>query len=252
LSQSEKIGEVYLIGAGPGDPGLITVKGLELVHRADVVVHDPLVVDELLHEVRHDAEVIKLGERSDDDDAQSIDIVRILTERALKGKMVVHLKCGDPFLFGQGGEEVEELIKNGVPVHVVPGVSSSFSVPALAGIPLTHRDHASMVTLISSEDKPQDGNGSIDWSLLSMLGGTIVIIMETPDLEKNMQRLIEGGMDPSAPVTVIEKGSTPEQRMVSADVGNISKRCKSLGIGVPAVVIVGGVASMWKVLGDLS
>ncbi|QLH74298.1 MAG: uroporphyrinogen-III C-methyltransferase [Methanomassiliicoccales archaeon] len=252
MRSCERTGEVYLVGAGPGDPGLITVRGRELITKADVIVHDSLIGMELLEAAREDAEVIDVGKRGAHHKAEQPDINRLLIEKALEGKMVVRLKGGDPFLFGRGGEEAEELVRHGIRVHLVPGVTSSIAVPGLAGIPLTHRDHASMVTIMTGHEGLHKDEEVIDYSLLARLGGTIVIMMGMSNLEKNMSRLIEGGMDPTTPVSVIEKGSTPEQRMVSADVATIAQRCKSLGVGAPAVVVVGGVASLWKTLGDLS
>lgn len=252
MNGSARAGEVFLVGAGPGDPGLITVKGLDLIKRADVIVHDSLIGMELLENARSDALLVDVGKRGTHHKAEQDEINGILVDHALKGRLVVRLKGGDPFLFGRGGEEAEQLVKNGVRVHVVPGVTSSISAPALAGIPVTHREHASMVTILTGNEGTHKKEEIIDWSLLAKLGGTIVIMMGMSNLEKNMQRLIEGGMDPKTPVAVIEKGSTPEQRMVAADISTIASRCKSLGVGAPAVVVVGGVASLWKVLGDMS
>ncbi len=243
---------MFLVGAGPGDPGLLTVRGLDLIRRADVIVHDSLIGMSLLDEARKDVELVDVGKRGSHHKAEQEEINSILVRKAQEGKLVVRLKGGDPFLFGRGGEEAEELVEAGLKVHVVPGVTSSISVPALAGIPLTHRDHASMVTILTGHEGAHKEEEIIDWSLLARLGGTIVIMMGMSNLDKNMQRLMEGGIDPSTPVAVIEKGSTPEQRMVSADVSTIAQRCKSLGIGAPAVVVVGSVASLWKKLGDLS
>jgi uroporphyrin-III C-methyltransferase len=249
---SGKRGEVYLVGAGPGDPGLLTVRGLDLIRRADVIVHDSLIGMSLLDEAREDVELVDVGKRGTHHKAEQEEINSILVRKAQEGKLVVRLKGGDPFLFGRGGEEAEELVRSGLKVHVVPGVTSSISVPALAGIPLTHRDHSSMVTILTGHEGAHKDEEHIDWSLLAKLGGTIVIMMGMSNLDRNMQRLMDGGIDPFTPVAVIEKGSTPEQRMVSADVASIAQRCKSLGIGAPAVVVVGTVATLWKTLGDLS
>ncbi|MFA5311791.1 MAG: uroporphyrinogen-III C-methyltransferase [Methanomassiliicoccales archaeon] len=250
--KGRNVGEVYLVGAGPGDPGLITVKGKDLISRADVIVHDSLIGMGLLVSARKDAEVIDVGKRGGQHNAEQGDINRILVEKASEGKLVVRLKGGDPFMFGRGGEEAEELVRAGVRVHLVPGVTSSLSVPGLAGIPLTHRDRASMVTILTGHEGHDKEGEVIDYGLLAKLGGTIVIMMGMSNLEKNMKRLIDGGLDPTTPVSVIEKGSTPEQRTVSADAASIAQRCRSLGVGAPAVVVIGGVADMWKTLGDLS
>jgi len=245
-------GEVFLVGAGPGDPDLITVKGRDLIAKADVIVHDSLIGIALLDSARTDAEIIDVGKRGSHHKAEQTDINRLLVGKAAEGKLVVRLKGGDPFMFGRGGEEAEELRKAGVRVHLVPGVTSSLSVPGLAGIPLTHRDHTSMVTILTGHEGDHKDGEDIDYSLLAKLGGTIVIMMGMSNLDSNMKKLIDGGLDPSTPVSVIEKGSTPEQRTVSADAASIAQRCRSLGVEAPAVIVVGSVASLWKTLGDLS
>lgn len=244
-------GEVYLVGAGPGDPELITIKGMRLIGLADVIVHDSLIGMELLDSARSDAETIDVGKRGSHHKAEQEEINKILVDKALEGKLVVRLKGGDPFLFGRGGEEAEALREAGVAVHVVPGVSSSLSVPALSGIPVTHRDLASMVTIVTGHESAIKGSGVLDWSILAKLGGTIVIMMGMSNLAKNMERLLDGGTDPKTQVTVIEKGSTPEQRIVSAEITRIADECNTMGVTSPAVIVVGKVASLWKTLGDL-
>jgi len=184
--------------------------------------------------------------------AEQEEINQILVDKAAEGKLVVRLKGGDPFLYGRGGEEAEALRDVGIVVHVVPGVSSSLSVPALSGIPVTHRDLASMVTIVTGHESAMKESEILDWSTLARLGGTIVIMMGMSNLGKNMQRLVAGGMDPTTPVTVIEKGSTPEQRVVSAEITKIDDECRSQGISSPAVIVVGKVASLCRTLGDLS
>ena len=217
-------GEVYLVGAGPGDIELITVKGLRLVSEADVIVHDSLIGMELLDSARDDAELIDVGKRGSRHKAEQEEINQILVDKAAEGKLVVRLKGGDPFLFGRGGEEAEALRTAGIPVHVVPGVSV-LSVPALSGIPVTHRDLASMVTIVTGHESALKESEILDWSSLAKLGGTIVIMMGMSNLGKNMERLVAGGMDPKTPVTVIENGSTPKQRVVSAEITEIAADC---------------------------
>ncbi len=245
-------GEVYLVGAGPGDIELITVKGLRLVSEADVIVHDSLIGMELLDSARDDVELIDVGKRGSRHKVEQEEINQILVDKAAEGKLVVRLKGGDPFLFGRGGEEAEALRTAGIPVHVVPGVSSSLSVPALSGIPVTHRDLASMVTIVTGHESALKESEILDWSSLAKLGGTIVIMMGMSNLGKNMERLVAGGMDPKTPVTVIENGSTPEQRVVSAEITEIAADCRLKGISSPAVIVVGKVASLWMSLGDLN
>jgi uroporphyrin-III C-methyltransferase len=244
-------GEVYLVGAGPGDMELITVKGMRLIAEADVIVHDSLIGMELLGGARNDVELIDVGKRGAHHKAEQEEINQILIDKAKEGKMVVRLKGGDPFLFGRGGEEAEALRAADVPVHVVPGVSASLSVPALAGIPVTHRDLASMVTIVTGHESALKDKEVLDWCNLAKLSGTIVIMMGMSNLGKNMERLVAGGIDPRTQVTVIEKGSTAEQRMVSAEISKIAAECRSQGVSSPAVIVVGKVASLWTSLGDL-
>jgi uroporphyrin-III C-methyltransferase len=250
--EMKTIGEVYLVGAGPGDLELITVKGMRLIGEADVIVHDSLIGMKLLDSARPDVELIDVGKRGSHHKAEQEEINQILIDKASEGNLVVRLKGGDPFLFGRGGEEAEALRAAGIAVHVVPGVSSSLSVPALSGIPVTHRDLASMVTIVTGHESALKESEILDWSNLARLGGTIVIMMGMSNLGRNMERLVAGGMDPQTPVTVIEKGSTPEQRVVSAEITKIADECRSRGVSSPAVIVVGKVASLCQTLGDLS
>lgn len=245
-------GEVYLVGAGPGDLELITVKGMRLIGEADVIVFDSLIGIQLLDSARPDVELIDVGKRGSYHKAEQEEINQILVDKAKEGNLVVRLKGGDPFLFGRGGEEAEALRAAGIPVHVVPGVSSSLSVPALSGVPVTHRDMASMVTIVTGHESALKESEILDWGTLAKLGGTIVIMMGMSNLGRNMERLVDGGMDPSTPVTVIERGSTPEQRMVSAEITRIADECRVHGVSSPAVIVVGKVASLCRTLGDLS
>lgn len=244
-------GKVYLVGAGPGDPKLITVRGLELLRSADVVVYDSLAGEELLKEVRKDAELIDVGKRGGCHKVRQEGINDIIVSKARDGLVVVRLKGGDPFMFGRGGEEAEELRSNGLEVHVAPGVTSAISAPALAGIPVTHRDHASFVTFVTGHESETKDEEIIDWPGLARLGGTIVILMGMARLGKNMERLMDGGLSKDTPVAVVHKGSTPEQRVVLGTVGDIEERCKDEGVGSPAVTVVGSVANLRNILGDL-
>jgi uroporphyrin-III C-methyltransferase len=244
-------GEVYLVGAGPGDPKLITIKGMELIQSADVIIYDSLIGLKLLDHAKKEAERIDVGKRGSYHKMEQSDINRLIVDKAREGKKVVRLKGGDPFMFGRGGEEVEELRKEGIRVHVVPGVTSAISVPALAGIPVTHRDYASFVTFVTGHESEDKVEEIIDWHTLAKLGGTIVILMGMSQLDKNMRRLMEGGMDPTTPVAVVHKGSTPEQRVVSGRISDIYQRCREEGVGSPSIVVVGKVSKVRDVLGDL-
>ncbi len=244
-------GEAYLVGAGPGDIGLITVRGMELISTADVIVYDQLANHELLRHAREGAKLIDVGKEGGNHKVVQQDINRIIVEEATQGARVVRLKGGDPFMFGRGGEEAEELRSAGISVHVVPGVTSAIAAPALAGIPVTHRDFTSTVTFVTGHERDDRPGERIDWSALAKLKGTIVILMGMASLGRNMQKLTDGGMDISTPVAVVHKGSTPEQRIVVSTVSEVAEECRRLGVGSPSVVVVGGVASLHDVLGDL-
>ncbi|MFP4170653.1 MAG: uroporphyrinogen-III C-methyltransferase [Methanomassiliicoccales archaeon] len=239
---------MYLVGAGPGDPDLITVKGRELVSKADVVVHDALIPHQLLELVR--GEVIDVGKRGGDHKASQEEINRLMVERAREGKTVVRLKGGDPFLFGRGGEESQFLTSHGVEVHVVPGITSALAVPALAGIPVTHRDHSSQVTVVTGHRGHGKGD-PVDWRALARIGGTLVILMGVSTMRENLEELMEGGLPPGTPVAVIEKGATPEQRVFSGQLSTIADICEGQA-EAPAIIVVGGVAELVEEQGDLS
>jgi uroporphyrin-III C-methyltransferase len=244
-------GEVYLVGAGPGAPDLITVRGRELIERADVIIHDSLIPMELLQLAGKDAEIIDVGKRGGHHKVRQENTNEILASKALEGNLVVRLKGGDPFVFGRGGEEAELLRERGISVHLVPGVTSAISVPGLAGIPVTHRDQASLVTFVTGHEGAHKEEDLIDWSVLARTGGTIVILMGVGQLDKNMDALIEGGMQPSTPVAVVERGATPQQRTVTGTVGSISDVVREAGVEAPAIVIVGEVTRSREKLKDM-
>lgn len=256
-----------MVGAGPGDPSLITVKGVELLRSAEVVVHDARIDPEILKVAPAGAEMIDVGKRGSSHKVEQDEINRILLKKAQEGRRVVRLKVGDPFLFGRGGEEAEFLTRNGVPVHVVPGVTSAMAAPALAGIPVTHRDYASGVTIVtghkglkkSKTDKKGEETGggdgeaeaNVDWGRLAKLGGTLIILMGVSNLEMNLTRLVDAGLDPETPAAVIENGATPRQRTVSGTVSDIAEACRRSKIVPPAVIVIGEVARLRETLGDL-
>ena len=245
-------GKVYLVGAGPGDPGLFTIKGLELLRKADVVMYDALANPELLKECRPDAEVIDAGKRARDHHLSQWQTNELLVKYAKEGKLVVRLKGGDPFLFGRGAEEAEELRKAGAEVHVVPGVSSSISVPELAGIPVTHRDYASLVTFITGHEKADRETDRIDWRALVGGHGTLVILMGLGNAGRISSELIAGGMSPDTPAAVISKGSTPDQRVAVTTVEGLESAIKDNGLEPPGIMVVGEVAKVRSILGDMA
>lgn len=244
-------GKVYLVGAGPGDPGLFTVRGLELLRTADVVFYDALANPELLKECRDGAELIDAGKRARDHHLSQWQTNELLVKYAAEGKTVVRLKGGDPFLFGRGAEEAEELRKAGAEVHVVPGVSSSISVPELAGIPVTHRDYASMVTFVTGHEKDGREGDRVDWKALADSHGTIVILMGLGNASNISKGLIEGGMSPDTPAAVISKGSTPDQKVAVTVVSDLARTIEEEKLEAPGIMVIGEVASVRARLGDL-
>lgn len=245
-------GKVYLVGAGPGDPGLFTIKGLQLLREADVVMYDALANPELLRECKEGAELIDAGKRARDHHLSQWQTNELLVRYAREGRTVVRLKGGDPFLFGRGAEEAEELRDAGVEVHVVPGVSSSISVPELAGIPVTHRDHASMVTFITGHEKDGREDDRVDWRALVKGHGTLVILMGLGNAGHISSELIAGGMSPDTPAAVISKGSTPDQRVELTTVSGLEAAIKDNGLEPPGIMVIGEVATVRERLGDLA
>ena len=244
-------GKVYLVGAGPGDPGLFTIKGMELLRKADVVMYDALSNPDLLKECKDGAELIDAGKRARDHHLSQWQTNELLVKYAAEGKLVVRLKGGDPFLFGRGAEEAEELRKAGAEVHVVPGVSSSISVPELAGIPVTHRDYASLVTFITGHEKADREEDRIDWRSLVNGHGTLVILMGLGNAGKISKELIEGGMSLDMPAAVISKGSTPDQRVETTTVSKLEQTIREKALEPPGIMVIGEVATVRDRLGDL-
>lgn len=235
-------GRVYLVGAGPGDPGLLTRRAEQCLGTADVVVHDYLVPLRLLEGVRADAEVVRLG-RSHDDRLRQDAVETLLIDHARAGKTVVRLKNGDPFLFGRGGEEAEALTRAGIPFEVVPGVSSAFAVPAYAGIPLTHREHASLVTIVTGH-QAHDAPPALPWESLARQGGTLVFLMGMQQLSNIMTALTAHGLDPDTPAAAIRWGTTGSQATETATVATLAARVRAAGLGPPACIVVGGVVAL--------
>jgi uroporphyrinogen III methyltransferase/synthase len=237
-------GMVYLVGAGPGDAGLLTLRGAELLGRADVVVYDALVNQELLRLAPKSAEIIYGGKRAKEHAIPQEELNRLLIEKARAGKIVVRLKGGDPYVFGRGGEEAEELADAGIPFEVVPGVSSFVAVPNYAGIPLTHRGFCSRLTLITGHEDPAKEASSIDWPQVAKTPGTKVIMMGTDRLGQIAQTLIGHGMDPATPVAMIRWGTTGHQHSIAGTLATIAKVAAKEKIGPPTVAIIGEVVNL--------
>jgi len=241
-------GTVFLVGAGPGDPGLITVKGLELIRTADVIAHDYLAAPEFLQESRTDAETIYVGKKGRDHTLEQHDINALLVAKSREGKTVVRLKGGDPYVFGRGGEEAEDLVAEGVPFEVVPGVTSAVAAPAYAGIPVTHRDHASMVTFITGHEDPSKPESAINWELLARNPGTLVFLMGVGNIHNISSSLIKHGKPPNTAAALIRWGATPKQVSLVSTLELIPEESNRKGMKPPAVLVVGGVVQLHDTL----
>ena len=242
----ERLGMVSLVGAGPGDPGLITVKGLQRLREADVVAYDRLIDRRLLEEVRKEAELIDVGKQAGDGAARQKSIYTVLIDRAHEGKRVVRLKGGDPFVFGRGGEEAQVLAMAGIPFEVVPGVSSAVAAPAYAGIPLTHRQAASSFTVVSAVEDAAKKESAIPWGALARTEGTLVVMMGWGALPRVVDSLLQAGMSPSMPAAVVQWGTEPYQKTVVETLDNIVERARDARLGPPVVVVIGRVVELRK------
>jgi uroporphyrinogen III methyltransferase/synthase len=237
-------GIVHLVGAGPGDPGLATVRALELIASAEAIVYDRLVPPDLLEHARPEAELIDVGKRPGDPGIGQDAVNQLLVELAQARKRVVRLKGGDPFVFGRGGEEAEALERAGVAFEIVPGVTAGVAAPAYAGIPVTHRDEASAVAFVTAHEDPEKPESALDWAALAAFPGTLVFYMGVRTLPAVAARLIEHGRSPAETAAVIERGTLPGQRVVSAPLSEIAARAEAEGIRPPALTVVGRVAAL--------
>lgn len=237
-------GIVYLVGAGPGAPDLITVKGLDCIRRADVLVYDRLASPALVAQARPDAELVYVGKETGHHGRKQSDINRLLAERALQGKVVCRLKGGDPFVFGRGGEEADLLVDLGVPFEVVPGITAGLAATAYAGIPVTHRDVAGSVALVTGHEAPCKRGPAVDWARLATGTETLLIYMGVESLPQTAERLIVHGRSPETPVAVIRWGSRSEQRTVTGTLATIAEQVRAAAITSPAMIVVGEVAAL--------
>jgi uroporphyrin-III C-methyltransferase / precorrin-2 dehydrogenase / sirohydrochlorin ferrochelatase len=235
-------GVVYLVGAGPGNPDLLTFRALRLMQKADVVVYDHLVGDAILELVRRDAQRIYAGKQAGNHALPQEEINALLKRLAGEGKCVLRLKGGDPFVFGRGGEELEALADEGIAFEVVPGITAACGVSSYAGIPLTHRDHAQSVTFVTGHLK--DGSVNLDWEALVRPRQTVVIYMGVGALPQICGQLIAHGMAPALPAAVVERGTTDDQRVVTATVSSLAQEAARAGIAAPALAIFGGVVGL--------
>lgn len=239
-----KQGKVYLVGAGPGDHSLITVKGLDCLRQADVIIYDRLVDDRLLDAARPDAEKIYVGKTAKCHITEQGEINQLLVKKAKEGKVIVRLKGGDPFVLGRGGEEAEALALNHILFEVVPGVSSALAVPAYAGIPVTHRRLASSLAIITGHEAASKGKSSIAWDKLATGADTLVFLMGMGNLAPIVERLIENGRAPSTPVALIREGTTHKQQTLVGTLEDIVAQAEQSGFQPPAVIIVGEVVRL--------
>ena len=236
--------KVYLVGAGPGDPGLITLKGKECIAKADVIIYDYLASPTLLAYAGKNAEIIYVGKKGGDHTLPQDQINDLIVQKAKEGLTVCRLKGGDPFIFGRGGEEIEELINAGIDFEVVPGVTSAIAAPAYAGIPLTHRKLASTVTFITGHEDPSKQTSSIHWEALAATGGTLVFLMGVKNLPNITGQLSRFGMPADTPVALIQWGTTSSQQTISGTLETIVAVAESAGVKPPCVIVVGDVVSL--------
>ncbi len=250
LSGSSVEGEVYLVGCGPGAPDLLTFRALRLMQRADVVLYDRLIPKEVLDLVRREAEYIYVGKKRSYHAVRQEEISKLLVDYAKQGKRVLRLKGGDPFIFGRGGEEIAMLARHGVAFQVVPGVTAAAGCASYAGIPLTHRDYSQAVVFVTGQLK--DGTVNLNWNALAQPQQTIVVYMGMMGLEILSQRLIEHGLSPQTPVALIQKGTTPEQKVYISDLLALPQIAKSHEIHAPTLIIIGDVVKLRDEIGTVS
>ena len=240
-------GWVWLCGAGPGDPGLLTLHGLNALRQADVVVYDALVGEDILSWAGT-AELIYAGKRGGKPSAKQRDISLHLVELARAGKRVLRLKGGDPFVFGRGGEEAQTLVQHGVPIRIIPGISAGIGGLAYAGIPVTHRDVNQSVTFVTGHDQTGDTPGSLDWGAIAQGSQVIVIYMGMKHIAQITQRLMEAGRSPSEPLAIVTSATLEQQNVVESTLGTAVEDAKAAGVEPPAIICVGRSVLMRQVL----
>ena len=243
MSDAGERGKVYLVGSGPGDPEYLTVKARRLLREADVVLHDKLPGPNIIALIPEHARV-DVGKRAHGERTPQSAINLAMVEHAREGKTVVRLKGGDPTVFARGGEEMTYLAEHGIPFEIVPGMTSAIAGPGVAGIPITHRDHASSVTIVTGHEDPTKDESAVDWEALAAAGGTIVVLMGVTRLPQYTQALIDAGMDPETPVAMVERATWPDQQVATGTLETIVDARDEVGITPPALTIIGEVAGI--------
>jgi uroporphyrin-III C-methyltransferase len=247
-AETQCLGKVYLVGAGPGDPGLLTIKGKTLLECADVVVYDALVSDPILAMINPQAEQISAGKRRGRHSMGQTEITQVLIEKAHTAAIVVRLKGGDPFVFGRGGEEMADLVQAGVAVEVIPGVTSGIAAPAYAGIPLTHRSYSSSVTFVTGHEEAGKYRPAVNWSAIAQGSETIVIYMGIHNLPYITGQLLQAGLDLTTPIALVRWGTRPEQEELIGTLETIVTQVAAAQFAAPAIAVIGNVVQLHEVL----
>lgn len=250
MNQSQSLGKVYLVGAGPGDPGLLTVKAKVLLECADVVVYDALVSPEIVGIISPHAEQIHAGKRRGRHSLPQQETTRLLIEKARTHAVVVRLKGGDPFVFGRGGEEMEDLVKAGVPVEVVPGITSGIAAPAYSGIPITHRSYSSSVTFVTGHESVGKYRPKVNWEAIARGSETIVIYMGVHNLPNIVSEVTAAGLSWQTPIALIRWGTRPDQEELIATLETVVKRVEETDFEAPAIAVIGNVVNYRHVLSN--
>jgi uroporphyrin-III C-methyltransferase len=243
-----QVGKVYLVGAGPGDPGLMTLKGKTLLECADVVLYDALVSPQILAMINPAAEKINAGKRSGRHSLLQSETTQLLIEKAQGNAIVVRLKGGDPFVFGRGGEEMEDLVNAGVSVEVIPGITSGIAAPAYAGIPLTHRHYSSSVTFVTGHESAGKYRPAVNWGAIAQASETIVIYMGIHNLPHITEELFAAGLSTETPIALVRWGTRPEQEELIGTLGTILQQIEATGFEAPAIAVIGNVVNLHDTL----
>jgi uroporphyrin-III C-methyltransferase len=244
------LGKVYLVGAGPGDPGLMTLRGKELLQHADVVIYDALISPAILEMINPQAERIDAGKRRSRHSKAQTETTQLLIEKAQSKSIVVRLKGGDPFVFGRGGEEMQDLIQAGIAVEIVPGITAGIAAPAYAGIPVTHRDYSSSVTFVTGHEAAGKYRPQVNWSAIAQGSETLVIYMGVHNLPQIIPQLIAAGLSPETPIALIRWGTRPEQAQLIASLATVVEQIAARQFEAPAIAIVGNVVELSALLGS--